>query len=121
MRRNVFNLSRIYLRSLSGNHELEKNILSKCFGQRRISGIPNGSKAFVNKFRTSRLYTDTKAINCWNCQRPMDIRLAGTKESFFCSSCGSLQEMIVNYVRRKTVEFDFFSLELFFFVIISSF
>lgn len=101
MRRNVLTVSRIAVQHLSCNHQIEKNLLSKCLSQRTIANISNESKVSKMKFKTSRLYTQTKLTNCWSCHTPMDISTGGTKESFFCSSCGCLQEVNMNYVRMN--------------------
>lgn len=99
MRRNVLNLSRLAMQSLFCKNEIQKKLLSKYLSQCRLAGIPDGSTISKIKLADSRPYTQTNVTNCWNCQKPTDVNIAGAKESFFCSSCGCLQEVNFTYVR----------------------
>lgn len=101
MRRNMFNLSRCYMRSLFCKHDIKSNF--SCLSRCRISNISDESKISKIEYKTSRHYTQSKMTNCWNCHKPMDIYTGGSKESFFCSSCGSLQDVNVNYVSEWTL------------------
>ncbi|XP_037030099.1 iron-sulfur cluster co-chaperone protein HscB isoform X1 [Bradysia coprophila] len=97
MRRNFVNLSRICSRSLSCNIEIENHSVLKRLNQYRAATDSQQNYVCGIPFTTIRCYTDTRATTCWNCHRPTDIIPVGTKESFFCSSCGSLQEMNKTY------------------------
>lgn len=100
-RRNVLNSSRFYVRNLFRQREIENNLF--CLRRYRISGILSNERENSNvnvKFEIARHYTQAKSANCWNCHKPMDIHTGGSKESFFCSSCGSLHDVNGNYVRE---------------------
>lgn len=97
MRRNLLISSRIFVQSLLYNPIIKNDFFTKCFCQYNKceeSKIPKISLV------PARFYTQCNEINCWSCHKPLHISIAGTKESFFCSSCGSLQEVNINYVRE---------------------
>lgn len=111
MRRNAIHLSRLFSRHFSYNpwinHDIETNPLP--LGQHRIPGFLNRndrrSRVAKTEVETIRPYSESHKVrqrNCWSCQQLLDTSATtGTKESFFCSNCGSLQEVDTNYVRRK--------------------
>lgn len=99
MRRNVLNLSRFLMSSFLSRNEIKKDVLSQCLGRCGMSYIPDQSETNKIQFRTARQYSKTQLTDCWNCKEPMNNN-TGSKESFFCSSCGSLQEVNSNYVRE---------------------
>lgn len=104
MRRNIFNLSRFSSNSRSlccnsnRNHITERNSTSLGIVHRRFSSIFGNDPDCTIQWKSLRTYTERKSTNCWNCHRPIDVLKPGTKESFFCSNCGSLQKISGNYV-----------------------
>lgn len=90
--------SRFYIRSFHCDYQ---RITTKSQTRNlRQCRIWNEKRFPQNMFLASRTYAETKTINCWSCHRPLDACSTGTKESFFCSSCGSLQEINKNYVSK---------------------
>lgn len=97
MRRNVLISSRLCAR-LFCNHAIKDNFLPRCVSQYKENKIPKLT------LTPARFYSQATPTKCWSCQKPTNNRLAGTKDSFFCSNCGSLQEAEKNYVRERTYE-----------------
>ncbi|KAJ6634528.1 Iron-sulfur cluster co-chaperone protein HscB [Pseudolycoriella hygida] len=98
MRRSVWNLRRFCVHnSFSFNREVEINFSSQFHNRRGFFNVPKEDRISRIKLKASRVYSDTKITKCWNCHTPLDVHSFGLKESFFCSSCGSLREVNDNY------------------------
>lgn len=102
MRKNALISSRFYIQSLFCNHKIKTGLTRWLY---QYSTCNSESKIPKIEFITSRYYTQSTQSTCWCCHKPINSCMTGTKESFFCSNCGSLQEVNNNFVREQTPKY----------------